>query len=79
MQSLLKYSMQIREKRMALGEAFGSKKSKAAIQSELSSQVDTKALESVASQIFENVKAATEHMPSQGRSVSILLTLEMPW
>jgi len=55
---------------MALGEAFGSKKSKAAIQSELSSQVDTKALESMASQIFENVKAATENMPSQGYSPS---------
>ena len=51
---------------MALGEAFGSKRAKAAIGSQLSSQVDTTALENVASQIFENVKAATEHIPSQG-------------
>jgi DNA-directed RNA polymerase I subunit RPA49 len=51
---------------MALGEAFGSKRSKAAIQSQLSSQIDSKALESVASQIYANVKAATDNIPSQG-------------
>jgi hypothetical protein len=56
-----------------LGEAFGSKKSKKAIQSQLSSQVDTKALESVASQIFDTVKAATENIPSQGRRFEIKL------
>lgn len=51
---------------MALGKEFGSKKSKAAIQSQLSSQVDTKALESLASTIYENIKVATENIPSQG-------------
>src|SRR5271156_2872457 len=55
---------------MALGEAFGSKRAKKAIESQLSSQVDTEALESVASQIFENVKYATENIPSHGISCS---------
>jgi len=50
---------------MALGEAFGSKRAKAAIDSQLGSQIDSKALESVASQIYANVKAATENIPSQ--------------
>ena len=59
---------QTRDQRIALGEAFGSKRSKAAIQSQLSSQVDAKALESMASQIYDNVKAATEGIPSQGRN-----------
>lgn len=51
---------------MALGKEFGSKRSKAAIQSQLSSQVDTKALENLASTIYENIKVATENIPSQG-------------
>ena len=63
---------------MALGDAFGSKKSKAAILSQLSSQVDTAALENVASQIFENVKVATENIPSQGISnVPQVLTVDV--
>ena len=51
---------------MALGKEFGSRRSKAAIQSQLSSQVDTKALENLASTIYENIKVATENIPSQG-------------
>jgi DNA-directed RNA polymerase I subunit RPA49 len=54
---------------MALGEAFGSKRSKAAIQAQLNSHVDAANLESVASQIFDNVKAATANIPSQGNSI----------
>lgn len=50
---------------MALGQAFGSKRSKAAIKSQLESQIDSKALESVASQIYDNVKAASNYIPSQ--------------
>jgi len=51
---------------MALGQAFGSKRSKAAIKSQLESQIDSKALESVASQIYDNVKAASNYIPSKG-------------
>ena len=57
---------------MALGQAFGSKRSKKAIQSQLSGQVDTNALENMAGQIFDNVKAATENIPSQGLSLDTL-------
>jgi len=62
--------LQIREQRIALGQAFGSKRSKKAIQSQLSGQVDTNALENIAGQIFENVKAATENLLSQGFSLN---------
>jgi DNA-directed RNA polymerase I subunit RPA49 len=56
------------EQRRALGEAFGSKRAKSAIQSQRSNQIDTKALESVASQIYDNIKASTANIPSQGTS-----------
>lgn len=56
------------ERRIALGVAFGSKRAKKAIEAQLSSQIDSAALEDVATQIFENVKTATENIPSQGIS-----------
>jgi DNA-directed RNA polymerase I subunit RPA49 len=61
-------SCQIRDQRIALGQEFGSKRSKAVIAQQLSSQVDSKALEGIAAQIFDNVKTATANIPTQGMS-----------
>ncbi|OLL26991.1 DNA-directed RNA polymerase I subunit rpa49 [Neolecta irregularis DAH-3] len=52
------------DQRNALGETFGTKKSRLAIKSELSNQVDSTSLSKLADTIIDNVKTATENLPS---------------
>ena len=54
--------------RHALGEAFGTKKAKAAIQAHERNKMDVSVMESVADVLQDRIEEGTENLPTQGVS-----------
>ena len=62
------------EARAYLGEAFGTKKAKLAINAQQQSKVDISSMKNVADHLQESVHKSTRALPSTGSFYSILLT-----
>ena len=56
------------EARASLGEAFGTKKAKAAIRAQERNKMDVSAMESVAEHLQDRIEQSTETLPTQGKS-----------